>query len=269
MRRLLLSLTVLLAGAAPAHAQLLAGIEPAESALTATAGGAAPGTWTVRNLGAEPARVRMRLADLEPVPDGGMRIARAGTTAASLSPHLRPEPAEFVLEPGDQRVVRLAGAVPDGGAAARSGILVAEMIPAALEGRWGLSPVPVGPGASIFLSRASARGAPPEIAGLRVRDAGALLISVRVWNGGERAERTEGEFVVRDSAGVEVVRGRLMGSVVMPRAPRFLNGAVTAPLPRGRYEATARVRTAGGEATALTEFRWPPAGPIVSARSGP
>src|SRR6185436_20514727 len=99
------------------HAQILAQIEPTEAALTAQSDGSARGTWTIRNLGRDPARVRMRLADLRIGDGGSAQMSPAGTTLATLQGYVRISPAEFGLPAGEAMVVRLAGSLPDTGAA--------------------------------------------------------------------------------------------------------------------------------------------------------
>ena len=265
MKSLALLLALLLAASAiPARAQILAQIEPTEAALLAQPDGSARGRWTVRNLGRDPARVRVRLADLKIGSDGVTQMSVAGSTRATLQGHVRIAPSEFTLPAGESIEIRLSGSLPDTGAATRYGMLIAEMIPADVQ-RWPQTPVPMGPGATLYLARAGAPAGTGEIAGLSVRQvtSAAFQVAVRVWNGGERPLSAAGDVVVRDSMGVEKARGRLTSGVVLPHAPRLLTWTCTRPLDPGRYDVIATLRSGGTGNTATTEIQWPMGRPLV------
>lgn len=255
MRLFAIPIAALLALAAPAWAEIAVQVEPSSATLVAPAGAPASAAITIRNLGSTPARARVRLADLLMATDGSRDLRPAGYTNASLDGVLRFEPTEFRLGAGEARNVRLSAALADGGAATRYGALIVELRAADETGPWPARPVPAGPGATIFVTRASASVAAPEIAGLTVKPEGAsgFQVGVRVWNSGERPIQVGGEVTVRDSLGNIRAKGKLSRGVVLPRALRLLTWTSTARVPAGRHQVVATV----GAARSETVVPWP------------
>lgn len=243
------SLCVTLAAQVAGGAPLLQ-LEPGVTLLDAAGDGTATARVVVRNLGAQPARARLALADWVLLPDGSRELLPAGSGPATLAGWVRFHPADLALEPGEARTVTIAVAMPEDGPATRLGALIAA--PATESGA-----VPRGPAATLVVSRAAATAV--EIAGLGVRPAAAAAfeVALRVWNGGGRAVEAGGEVVIRDAAGEARARGRFARAVVLPHSARTLTWLAPAGLPPGGYDVVATLRAGGTEATTTTGTRLP------------
>ena len=194
----------------------------------------------LHNRGRERVKVRMRLADLRMSERGALTLVPPGTLASTLARHLKLEPGELSLEPGERRVVSLEVTSPAGGPATRYGVILSRVTPDSAAG----APASLTElGTTLFLTRAPRSSIRTELVGVatRVDSRGGMAVEVRVRNLSERHAPCSGEVKVSDSRGEPVISGFLADGVLLPKMVRIFGWKADRPLAPGRYTVTVSV----------------------------
>jgi hypothetical protein len=237
-------LCALLLAALPATvmAQVLAQAIPSQYDLQLEPGKGESRPLYLHNMGRERVKVRLRLADFRMSARGARDLLPAGTLPSTLARHLKFEPAEFELAPGDRQVVRVEMTIPRDGPATRFGVILSRVTAAGPDAANDAS-VPAELGTTLFLTRAPRSRIRAELVGCetRVSADGTVSLEVRVRNRSERHAPLSGEVKLSDSTGTRRIGGPLAEGVVLPGASRILAWRGDRPLPAGRYVATVTV----------------------------
>ena len=254
----------------PACAEILAQALPVKYNLTVTPGQPLSRDIAIRNLGTAAVVVRVRLSDWAMNEAGELDLVPENTTPHSLYSHVKFEPSEFSLGPGESGVVHLTLRLPPEGPATRWGVILSEVRPAV----W--PKVALGPraiaelGTTVYLSRIPAELTRAELTGMELRAVGdsTFAVTLRVRNPGERHLYSTNEIAVTDSTGAKVAGAQLGTGVVLPGAIRNFTWTCDSRVAPGRYTVTASLDT--GEPELIigeTVLNWPlsaPARPPVA-----
>ncbi|GGN00899.1 hypothetical protein GCM10007092_13690 [Thermus composti] len=234
---------LLLFPALGALAQSTLGVEPPVLLKEANPGTVLTQTLQVYNVGTRPVRVRASLGDWTYDPMGKIQFLPPGSLKESASPWATFSPAEFVLEPKQNRPLTYSLTVP----------------PNATPGtHWGVlflesedpNPPPGVPLATFRVRMAHVFyvNVPPLQPGGRI--AGIVpsapkdpkdpyRFAVQYQNTGNAAQKLSGRFEVRDGQGRKVAEVAIEEVVVLPGQVRLLPIALVGPLPAGAYTALA------------------------------
>jgi hypothetical protein len=215
----------------------------------------------VANMGDEPVVVNVRLSDWRVSPAGDIALLPTSTTSYSLDGYVTFEPREFSLGPHESRSVLIRARVPSQGDPTRSGVLLSTVRAAAPR------PVAFGPriqaelGTTLYLSRATAADARPELEDLRLEPMGpdSVRVRYRIRNAGLHHFYVSGRCALTRLDGAELASGAVGNGVVLPAAVREFTWTSRAGLEPGRYLAVATLDT--GDAELLVgevSFDWPP-----------
>jgi hypothetical protein len=253
-----LAVAAWLATGAPAHAQVLAQVNPVRLSLSAPGGTRLERDIQVSNLGTESVDVRMRLSDWRMSDDGELSLAPAGTTPGTLEGLLEFSPESFSLSPGATLWVHLRLTPRADGPATRWGILLGEFRsqrPDVVPGGRGRVEL----GTTLLLSRLPADAAIAALGEPVLTRAGAdsLGVAWTVRNSGQRHFDLDAKFALADSSGASLASGASSAGVLLPGARRELSWACPVRTP-GRYRLSLSLDDGSGRPLASeVTIQWP------------
>ncbi|WP_243030827.1 DUF916 domain-containing protein [Thermus altitudinis] len=233
----------LLSLALGALAQSTLGVEPPVLLKEAKPGETLTQTLTVYNVGTRPVRVRASLGDWTYDPMGKIQFLPTGSLKESASSWATFSPAEFLLEPKQNRPLTYTLTVPkEAPPGTHWGILFLESEDP--------NPPPGVPLATFRVRMAHVFyvNIPPLKTGGRITGIvpsppqspkDPYRFAIQYQNTGNTAQKLSGRFEVRDAAGRKAAEVEIEEVVVLPGQVRILPVILVGPLPVGSYTALA------------------------------
>ncbi|MDM7323413.1 MAG: hypothetical protein P3W93_000175 [Thermus sp.] len=232
---------LLLSLALGALAQSTLGVEPPVLLKEAKPGEVLTQTLLVYNVGTRPVRVRASLGDWTYDPMGKIQFLPTGSLKESASPWATFSPAEFLLEPKQNRPLTYTLTVPkDATPGTHWGILFLESEDP--------NPPPGVPLATfrvrmahVFYVNIAPLTTSGRITGIVPSPPKAAQdpyrFAIQYQNTGNTAQKLSGRFEVRDASGRKAAEVEIEEVVVLPGQVRILPVTLVGPLPVGSYTA--------------------------------
>jgi hypothetical protein len=243
----LLLVALLLAFAAPAHAQISAQVWPSKVTRDATPGKPITQDVLITNRSTVGAIVRLSTTDWTLSQSGDLELLPFGTSPHTLSNCITFTPTQFSLAPGESRTISVSLTMPPDGEPTRWGVLLQE-VRSALPYQ-GHGPLAIGQlGTTIYLTRAPDDGAHAKLIGLDVTPESAgspdsMRVRVSLRNEGLRHLYAGGDVQLEDEHGTVVRTGTIDHGVVLPGTVRDFTYTCAGNLTPGHYKVTASLDT--------------------------
>lgn len=227
----------------PAGAEISFSVSPIRMELSGEPGGTHTDAVEVRNEGNEKVRIKVSMQDWYLSEEGTPVFQKGGTQARSCVGWMKINPVDFLLQPGEKKVVRYSVAIPagikDGG---YWGAFVFETVPQIEPGQKTKSVAIKGNIAAIVYLVAGKPVPAGDISDMGYEVVkGEKRIFTRIKNSGDVHFRIKGNLKITDEAGKTVQTVDLPDVPVLAGASRTIPVSLGDKLPAGKYTAVATV----------------------------
>jgi hypothetical protein len=233
----------------PAVAGISFSVSPIRMELAGNPGGSHADAIEVHNEGDEPVRIRIVMNDWYLSETGTPIFQKAGTQDHSCAAWLKINPVDFLLQPGEKKVVRYSVSIPpDTVPGGYWGAFVFQTLPIVKPGQKADAVSLKGNIASIIYVTA---GNPPVKGDIidmnfETKENGAT-ISTRLQNTGTVPFRIKGELKITDAEGNTVASYDFTDAPVLAGFTRTFSQRIEEPLSPGDYTALATIDLGTGD----------------------
>lgn len=204
----------------PADARLRLGASPLKLHVFLRPGTEQARAVTIYNSGDESVRVVATVSSWTTTADGGMDLAPSTPVLRSAAPWITPDVSEFILEPHENRVVRISAALPDSAKGSYWAIVFFEGESSMSRRGFGFE-TKARIGTTIYLTASGTERRDDEITRLDVtkgQDPGGIDLSFRVRNAGNVYHYPAGWMQVLGTGDERILEERIPLRVLLPGA---------------------------------------------------
>ena len=227
----------------PAAAEVSFSVSPIRIELSGEVGGTHTDIMEVRNEGNEKVRIKVTMQDWMLSEDGTPSFQKAGNQRRSCTGWMKINPVDFLLQPGEKKVVRYSVSIPEGvkNGGYRAAFMF-ETVPQVEPGQKTKAVAIKGNIAAIMYLVVGKTEPVGDITDMKYDGSKKeRKVLTRIKNSGDIHFRIKGSVKITDAAGKTVQTAELPDVPILPEAARIIPVTLDAKLPAGKYTAVSAV----------------------------
>jgi P pilus assembly chaperone PapD len=224
-------------------AEISFSVSPIRIELSGEVGGTHTDVMEVRNEGNEKARIKITMQDWLLSEEGTPSFQKAGSLQRSCTGWMKINPVDFLLQPGEKKIVRYSVSIPDGVKnGGYRGAFMFETVPQVEPGQKTKAVAIKGNIAAVMYLVVGKTDPVGDLTDMSYNDSKKeRQVLTRIKNSGDIHFRIKGSIKITDEAGKTVQTADLPDVPILPESVRTIPVTLDEKLPAGKYTAVATV----------------------------